>query len=77
MSAFTRDPATERLWFSITPEDRDEKGGPDFAHTNACVRHHGGVVAYYGGWNGTYAAAEQCARESIEGRVAFLCNLCT
>lgn len=67
-----RDPATERLWFSVTMETHDEEGRP-FSRPNAAVRHHGGIVAYYGGWGPDYSA-EVCARESIEERIAVICG---
>jgi hypothetical protein len=71
VSTLRRDPETERLWFSVSEETHNELGEP-FPYPYGAVRHHGEIVAYYGGWRpGT---GVQCARESIPGRVAALCG---
>lgn len=74
---FKRDPETERLWFSVTMETHNDLGEPfDPARGPiAAVRHHGRIVAYYSGHNGTALEAQRSAEASIPGRILALCGL--
>jgi hypothetical protein len=76
-TANRRDPKTEALWFTVTIETHDDLGVPFNPSRGpiAAVRHHGGIIAYYSGYNGTEREARQAAHLSIVDRVNVLCGI--